>query len=268
MHDANSLIPLGSREIHLWLAYCEEIDEELDARYRKLLSAEERAQEIRFRFPRDQRRYLVTRALVRCVLSRYASRLPEVWMFSADRYGRPDIANPQTDDARLSFNISHTDDLVVLAVLKNGAIGVDTENIRTREASIDVARHHFGPSEVEALTAAPLQDQQYRFFEYWTFKEAYIKARGMGLSLPLDKFQFHYPNDHGVEIEIDPELKDAPARWQFWQLSPTPDYLVAICAERNAHGVHRLVVRQTIPMVSEKTVSMKVRRGTFTRDTE
>jgi 4'-phosphopantetheinyl transferase len=260
-HNAKSLIPLDSGEIHLWLAYCEEIDERLYAGYRKLLSAEEKAQETRFHFPRDRRRYLVTRVLVRCVLSRYASTLPEEWMFCADRYGRPDIANGQANNAGLSFNISHTDGLIVLAVLKNGRIGVDTENIRAREASIDIARHYFAASEVEALTAAPLQDQQYRFFEYWTFKEAYIKARGIGLSLPLDKFQFHYPSARGVEIEIDPELKDLPARWQFWQFSPAPQYLVAICAERIAHGARRLIVRQTVPMVSEKKVPIQVLRG-------
>jgi 4'-phosphopantetheinyl transferase len=262
MHNLDRLISLDSGEIHLWLAYCEEIDEGLFAGYRKLLSAEETAEETRFRFPGDRRRYLVTRALVRCVLSRYAARLPEEWMFCADRYGRPEIANVQTNGARLSFNISHAGGLVVLAVIKNGAIGVDTENIRTRDASIDIARRFFAASEVKALTAASPQDQQYRFFEYWTFKEAYIKARGMGLSLPLDKFQFHYPNDHGVEIEIDPELNDVPARWQFLQLSPAPDYLVAICAERSAHGDRRLIVRKTVPLRSETKVATQVRRGT------
>jgi len=130
---------------------------------------------------------------------------------------------------------------------------VDVENFSAREAPIDVADRFFAPREVEALAAVPPQRQQYRFFEYWTFKEAYIKARGMGLSLPLDKFSFHYPDDHAVELAIHPELADDPARWQFWQFRPTSEYLVAICAERVGAQSPSLIVRQAIPMLSEKT---------------
>jgi 4'-phosphopantetheinyl transferase len=74
----------------------------------------------------------------------------------------------------------------------------------------------------------------------------------MGLSLPLDKFSFHYPHDRAVEISIDPELADPAGRWQLWQFRPTPEYLVAICAERVGVQSPSLVVRRAIPMLSEK----------------
>jgi 4'-phosphopantetheinyl transferase len=189
---------------------------------------------------------------VRTVLSRYVSVHPREWIFSANAYGRPEIVNAQARDAELSFNISHTHSLIVLGVTQRRALGVDVENFRAREVSIDIADRLFAPQEVTALTATPPQRQQYRFFEYWTFKEAYIKARGMGLSLPLDKFSFHYPDDRAVEIAIDPELADESARWQFWQFRPTSEYLVAICAERVGAQSPSLIVRQTIPMLSEK----------------
>lgn len=245
------MLPLTPAGIDLWLASYDEIgDERLHAAYRQLLAPDERAQEPRFYFARDRRRYLVTRALVRTVLSRYLAVAPRDWVFSTNAYGRPRIANAEASGAGLEFNISHTHALIVLGVTKQRALGVDVENVRDREAALAVADHYFAPPEVEALRATPAHQQQDRFFEYWTFKESYIKARGMGLSLPLDKFSFHYSDDRAVEIAIDPVLADAPARWQFWQFRPSPQYLVAVCAERSA-APSRLTVRRTIPMRDE-----------------
>ncbi|HEX9984339.1 MAG TPA: 4'-phosphopantetheinyl transferase superfamily protein [Thermoanaerobaculia bacterium] len=251
-HRATLPIALTSDEIHLWLAFYDRIDDErLHAAYRELLNPAEKVQEPRFYFARDRRRYLITRALVRTVLSRYIPAAPRELLFSTNDYGRPELDNPEAKDAGLSFNISHTHSLIVLGVTKERALGVDVENISTREVSIDIADRYFAPPEVAVLTAAPKDEQQYRFFEYWTFKESYIKARGMGLSLPLDKFSFQYPDEGAVEIAIDPALADDPARWQFWQFRPTPEYLVAICAERIGAQTPRLIVRQAVPMSAE-----------------
>jgi len=249
----NRVIPLTPAEIHLWLAFYDGITERsLHSAYRELLNPADKEQESRFYFARDRRRYLITRALVRTVLSRYAPVRPKEWVFSSNDYGRPEIVNAQARDAGLSFNISHTHSLIALGVTKRRALGVDVENFRAREVSLDIADRFFSPQEVAALAATPPRRRQYRFFEYWTFKEAYIKARGMGLSLPLDKFSFHYPNDRAVEIAIDPELADESRRWQFWQFRPRPEYLVAICAERVGAQSPSLAVRQAIPMLSEK----------------
>ncbi|HEX6101230.1 MAG TPA: 4'-phosphopantetheinyl transferase superfamily protein [Thermoanaerobaculia bacterium] len=246
------MIALDSDDIHLWLSSYEEIaDERLHAAYRELMSAEERVQEPRFYFARDRRRYLVTRALVRTVLSRYLPVRPADWKFVPNAYGRPSAANAEAQAAGLTFNISHTHSMIVLGITKNRELGVDVENIAAREVSIAVADRFFAPQEVRVLNAAPQHEQHYRFFEYWTFKESYIKARGMGLSLPLDKFSFQYPGEGAVEIAIDQELADDAERWQFWQFRPTPEYLVAVCAERRGDAP-RVRVRQTIPMLSEQ----------------
>jgi 4'-phosphopantetheinyl transferase len=251
--ETNRIIPLAPAEIHLWLAFYDEItDERLHSAYRNLLNTEEKEQEPRFYFAKDRRRYLVTRALVRTVLSRYVSIDPKDWLFSTNAYGRPDIVNAQARDECVTFNLSHTQSLIVLGVSKHRALGVDVENLCAREASIDIADRYFAPQEVAALAAAPRHQQQYRFYEYWTFKEAYIKARGMGLSLPLDKFSFYYPDDRAVEIAIHPELADHSTRWQFWQFRPTPEYLVAVCAERSGAQSRSLVVRQVVPLLNHK----------------
>lgn len=253
-------IPLLPGEIHLWLASYDGIaDERLHAAYRALLNTAERAQEPRFHFARDRRRYLVTRALVRTVLSRYAARDPREWVFAENAWGRPEIANAPPGDGSLSFNLSHTHDLIVLGVTRGRALGVDVENV-AREVSIDIADHYFAPAEVAALHAVPPQQRQERFFEYWTFKESYIKARGMGLSLPLGKFAFHYAHHRAVDIAIDPELADDPQRWQFWQFRPNPEYLVAICAERVGDCSPRLTIRRTVPMLSDEPLEVEFPR--------
>jgi 4'-phosphopantetheinyl transferase len=251
-HDTlDRVIPLSTAEIHLWLAdYSEITDSSLHDGYRGLLDPAERAQEPRFHFEKDRRRYLVTRTLVRTVLSRYADIAPSDWMFSTNAYGRPAVANRAARD--LSFNISHTHSLIVLGVTRGRALGVDVENYRAREVPLEIASRYFAPDEVAVLNAAPRHEQQYRFFEYWTFKESYIKARGMGLSLPLDKFSFHYDHPNDVSIAIRPELADDPARWQFWQFQPSPEYLVAVCAERAGAQSPRLAVRQAVPLLGER----------------
>lgn len=254
-------IPLTPDEIHLWLADYESIsDARLHAAYRELLTPAERAQEPRFYFAKDRRRYLVTRALVRTVLSRYLPVDPRAWTFANNAYGRPAAANAEAVAASLAFNISHTHSVIALAVSQERELGVDVENARAREVSIDIADRYFAPDEVAALNKVPSHRQQFRFFEYWTFKESYIKARGMGLSLPLDKFSFHYADDASVELSIRPELADDPERWQFWQFRPSPEYLVALCAERLGDEPPRVVVRRTVPMMGETVLNVECSR--------
>ena len=101
--------------------------------------------------------------------------------------------------------------------------------------------------EVDALLRTPDGSQQQKlFFEYWTFKEAYIKARGMGLSIPLDKFAFDFPSQGEVRLSIDRGSRDCEASWQFWQFEPTAEYLVAICSERVPST--EIVVRSVVPL--------------------
>jgi 4'-phosphopantetheinyl transferase len=247
------MVTLVFGEVHLWLVFCDEVDERLHRIYRALLSAEEKEQERRFHFSKDRLRYAITRVLVRSVLSRYSPVDLQSWSFSTNPYGRPEIANLAADELRLSFNVSHTQGLVVLAVTSHRAVGVDVENVRTREVSPDLADRFFAPVEAQALATVAPDQRQDRFFEYWTFKESYIKARGMGLSLPLDKFSFHYPNHRSVYISIHRDLADDPRRWQFWQFRPTRDHLVALCAERIGTTPAEVVARKIVPMASETT---------------
>src|SRR5262245_28040435 len=257
----NHILSLGPADIHVWLAFYDDAaGERLHGDYRDLLDATERAREPRFHFARDRRRYLTTRALVRTVLSRYIPLDPTEWIFSTNAYGRPHVVNAEARAARLSFNISHTYGLIVLGVTRRRALGVDVEHVRARPVSMDIADTYFAPQEVAALTTAPPEQQQDWFFEYWTFKEAYIKARGMGLSVPLDKFSFHYPEQGAVAIAIHPELDDEAGRWEFWQFRPAPQYVAAICAERIDRQRPRVIARRVVPLLSETEYPLELLR--------
>ncbi len=260
--DAAGHLRLDVDDVHLWLTDYAAIEEPvlLEA-YRALLAPEERAQEPKFFFARDRLRYLVTRALVRTVLSRYCAVAPRDWRFATNAYGCPHAANPEAVEAGLSFNLSHTHSLIALAVSRRRAVGVDVENFRAREMPITMAHRSFSPPEVADLLAAPEHEHQYRFFEYWTFKESYIKARGMGLSLPLDGFAFRYPDPGRVDLDISPELDDPPERWHFRQFRPRQDYLLALCVERTGPVAPTLAIREAVPLAEERALALEVLRA-------
>ncbi len=247
------MLALPADQIHLWLVFSAELDDErLFAEYRALASAAERAQAQRFYFERDRRQYLITRALVRSVLSRYCPAVaPADWRFDKNRYGRPEIANPEALPLQLSFNISHTAGLVLLGVTHGEVIGVDTENTVERAAPLELAPRYFSSHEAGEMYGLPAEQQAGRFFDYWTLKESYIKARGMGLSIPLDQFSFDFSAPRGIGISFHAPLQDDPLVWRFWQFRPSPDHLAALCVRRPAARAQQIVMRRGIPLVSE-----------------
>lgn len=255
------LIPDSGR-IDLWCAYISDIgDDTLWPRYDALISEDERARQARFRFAKDRRRYLVTRALVRSVLSRYAGVRPQDWTFSTGPHGRPAISAPHPVPP-LEFNISHSADVVMLGVTSDRTLGIDVENIETREADIDGLDRYFAPQESAALLSLPTLARRRRFFDLWTLKESYIKARGMGLAIPLDRFRFELPGEQSLVLHMHPDLGDAPERWRLWQLALRAHYLAAVCAARGAETSPRLTLREIVPLVSEKIVEVAPSRAT------
>ena len=251
-----------SRRIDLWCTYIIEIaDATLWPRYDALLTPAERAKQMRFRFARDQRRYLVTRALARTVLSRYSSVRPEEWVFSAGPRGRPAISAPPTLPP-LEFNIAHSADLVMLGVTSGRTLGIDAESIVARDVDIDGLDRYFAPEESAALLALPTHARRRRFFELWTLKESYLKATGMGLGIKLDAFRFVLTGERGLDLYMRPELADSPRRWRLWQLALRADYLAAVCAARGGDAPPRLIGREIVPLASERIVEIVPSRST------
>ena len=215
--------------------------------YLALMSADEHGRMARLIFERDRRRFLLTRALVRTMLSRYAPVLPAQWSFIENAHGRPEIVDPPAGVPDLRFNISHTDGLIACAVTIGREVGVDVEHVG-RRLTHDVAGRFFAPREVTDLARLSDDEQQRAFFDYWTLKEAYIKARGFGLALPLADFAFTLAPPLAPQIAFEPSLHDDPATWQFAQDWPTPQHRLAVAVRRDGDDLP-IRIRSVIPTV-------------------
>ncbi|MCB9701349.1 MAG: 4'-phosphopantetheinyl transferase superfamily protein [Myxococcales bacterium] len=232
-----SAIELGEGEIHVWEVDPEGLTAaERLARYAAWLSPDEEARRQRFIFERHRHAFLIARALVRGTLTRYAPVIePAAWRFSIGAHGRPEIEAAQAAAHGLEglrFNLSHTDGRAVLA-LARGEIGVDVEARRRRGNLRGIADHFFAAPEVAALEGLEGEALARRFFDYWTLKEAYIKARGIGISLGLDRFWFEV-GAPGAAIRIDfaPDLEDDPASWSFRRFDLGEAHPVALALRR------------------------------------
>ena len=197
------------------------------------LTDPERARCLRFGRDEDRRTFAITRALVRQTLSEYGPTPPLEWRFITNAHECPFVEPAQAGTPPLHFNVSHTDGLVALAVIRGYRLGVDVERV-TRVVTEGVAARHFAAEEVRDLRALPAERQPAAFFEYWTLKEAYIKARGMGLALPLDAFAFGLRPLLPPTITFVAGFDDAAERWQFWQAWPTPEHRLSLAIERHA----------------------------------
>lgn len=236
---------LADRELHLWLVDLEAVDPGLQSAYRDLMSDAERERNQRYRFETGRFADCVTRALVRTTLSRYAEVAPEDWRFDKGEHGKPEISNPARSPLR--FNVSHTRRFIVCAVTSGVDIGVDIENTQRNNDVLNIADRYFSHSEVSDLFDLPERRQHDRFFDYWTLKEAYMKARGEGISLGLGNFSFTL-QANAITIGFSAQLDDDPEQWQFALLNPTADSRLAYALRSPRQTAWRMRLYQTVPL--------------------
>ncbi|AUX24198.1 4'-phosphopantetheinyl transferase [Sorangium cellulosum] len=245
------MLELGPGVAHLWYVFSDAVrDEALLAAYHRLLSPDEAERQARFLFAENRHEYLLTRALVRSVLSRYARVAPEAWSFVRNEYGRPQIAGPPGAPP-LRFNLSNTRGLIACLVAMDRDVGVDVEDTGRASSTVDIADRFFSPAEVRALHAQPEAARRARFFEYWTLKESYIKARGMGLAIPLDHFSFHLDDGPSIGISFDPRLADDRAAWQFALYRPSAQHMMAAAIRRGIDPPLSIELKETVPLRDE-----------------
>ena len=220
----------------VWYLFPDAIrDPELLNDYWNILSNDEISRCERFCFDRDRHRHLVTWALARTMLSNYADISPKAWEFGNNQHGRPHISGP-VSAPNLRFNLSHTRSLIACIVAPELDVGIDVEDCRRNISGPAIARRYFSAREVAAFERLTKNEHAAAFFEYWTLKEAYVKAVGRGISLGLARFSFEL-DDRSLRVD-DPErrpprisfdgLNDDPATWQFAQYKPTPHHAMAI----------------------------------------
>lgn len=159
-----------------------------------LLSPDELNRANRFHFPIHRRRFIAGRAHLRRILAGYLGTSTTTVCFSYSSYGRPSLQSAMNPSA-IEFNVSHSEDSWVLAAARNRRLGIDVERIRSDFGGEDIARANFAPSEVDALLSVAEQERMQAFFNCWTRKEAYVKALGAGLQIPLDSFEVSLRQD-------------------------------------------------------------------------
>jgi 4'-phosphopantetheinyl transferase len=203
---------MDKKMLELWYAYPDDLLKDGVAEgCAALLSDDERVRAGAFRFERDRREFLATRALVRTALSSHRATPPEGWRFSHSEFGKPS-ADP---DCGLHFNLGNSHTLVVCLISDVSAVGVDVEPLGHMEQIAELAPSVFSSLELAQLDALQGGEKLSRGLSLWTLKESYIKARGMGLSMPLKRFSFLFGEDCGIRLELDPGMDDHAERWRF-----------------------------------------------------
>ena len=223
----------GAGVVQLWCAYPDDLLAE-PARQAclALLSENERARSQRFRFDKRRREHLATHALKRMALSSRFPLAPEAWRFSENAYGKPAVA----PECGLRFNLSNSEKLVVCLVGHGAELGVDVEPCHRAASIVKLAARVFSPAEQAQLEALGDAERLDRALSLWTLKEAYIKARGMGLALPLDGFSFLFGGAEGVKLDVDAALEDDGARWRFCLLNYA-GHRIAVMVEGKSAGL-------------------------------
>lgn len=200
-----------------------------------------------FRFESDRAAYAAAHLLLRSALTWCAPGIPPAtWELTSDRLERPEVVAPNTCP-KLRFNISHTRSLVACLVTREIDCGVDVEVRRQVEDMEALAARVLSPAELSGLMALPESLRPTRFFSYWTLKEAYVKARGLGLSLPLDAVSFDLGVE-GIGITIDPSLNDHGRDWQFEQWAPTEHHILAVAIKSGPSPGARVVRHPECPV--------------------
>jgi 4'-phosphopantetheinyl transferase len=238
-------LTLTADTVHVWTASLEVADAEL-ACYAHTLDATEHAHAQRFRFERDRRRFIVARGVRRTLLARYARVAPHRLAFGAGQWGKPHLLEP-LPARTIRFNASRSGGIALIGVAVGREIGVDVELERDILDWDEIAERFFSVRERRELQAVPAGQKRLAFFTCWTRKEAYIKARGEGLSLPLDQFDVSLtPGSPAALLGCrvgGVELEEAQ-RWHMPALCAQPGYLAALVVE----GSGCRVVNRTWPL--------------------
>jgi 4'-phosphopantetheinyl transferase len=212
--------------VDLWYYFYEGTEADLLAEHEALLTPNERDRHRSFHLERDRRLFLATRALVRTVLSSYSAVSPADWRFDTSEHGKPTIIAPAVRPT-IHFNLANTPELVVCAVsVAHQPLGVDVERIDRDAEAIRLAERYFSESEVRGLRALSPCQQTHGFFGYWTLKESYVKALGVGLLMGFDKFSFLVEDE--ISVEFDTRSDDGSTSWRFALLDAPPHHIIAI----------------------------------------
>jgi len=224
--DPPENIALLPDQVHVWRAVLDQTPAQL-ARLRESLSEDELERAGRFHFKRDRDHFIAARGGLRDILSRYLLVGTHRLSFRYSQYGKPELVD-DLNHLDLRFNLTHSRGIALYALTMGREVGIDIEFIRADLADEEIARRFFSTQEVQALLSLPEEIRNQAFFTCWTRKEAYIKAIGEGLSMPLDRFDVSLiPSEPAHLLETRPDQSEAQ-QWTLFGLDPEEGYAASL----------------------------------------
>ncbi len=224
---APSAVSLPDKAVHLWLVRLD-LGSAHISNCRCLLSSSEIGRSEQFRHGRDSNRFIAARSSLRIILGRYLELPPDELEFRCTQYGKPELAKGCAE-ADLRFNVSHSEDYALYGITRAQEIGVDIEHVKTIPEANQMAGHFFSPNEKSSLDGLSSGELPRGFFRYWTRKEAFIKARGQGLSFPLDRLDVSTISGETGSGLIEDSGQES--HWSLLDLSPAPGYVAAVVVD-------------------------------------
>jgi 4'-phosphopantetheinyl transferase len=223
-----SPLALPENEVQVWQADLEAIRGD-EQRWQRLLSSDEATRAARYHFLADRQRFVAARALLRTILGGYLVTDPQRLTFAYSDKEKPSLGRVYAGSG-ISFNVSHSGGIALLAFSRRREVGVDVEQVR-RDFDVEaIASRFFSAHEQEQLAAAPNEEKFESFFRCWTRKEAFIKATGAGLSLPLQQFDVSVAaGSSDALLSTRPDNSEA-ALWSLREIPAAPGYVAALCA--------------------------------------
>ena len=216
-------------DVHVWRASFHRLTPFL-ADFDSIISEDERSKARRYKFENNRNDYIMARGLLRRLLGAYMDTDPSTIRFMYNPYGKPALMN-QAGRHRVTFNVSHSHGIVLYAFSRGRELGIDLERIRPEAAHDGVAERFFSNKEVSTLRSLPEYAQPIGFFNCWTRKEAYIKARGEGLTIPLNQFDVSLvPGEPAALLESRVNPTDI-SRWSLRALHMGTQYIAALAVE-------------------------------------
>jgi 4'-phosphopantetheinyl transferase len=222
-------LAIAAGEVHVWRASLAAPADEL-VRHAAVLSDEERARAGRFRFDVHRGRFIAGRGIQRRVLAGYLGTDPAALRYRLAEHGKPALDAPH-DAADLRFNVSNSDDGLLIAIAVGRELGVDLEAVHPVDDRDAVARRFFSAPENQVYDTIPDDARDLAFFTCWTRKEAYIKAIGEGLTMPLDCFDVTLRPGEPAHLLRTRGTPDEALRWTLRELDPGPGWLAALAVE-------------------------------------
>jgi 4'-phosphopantetheinyl transferase len=223
----DSPLALPEDEVQLWRVNLEAIAAE-ESRWQRVLSSDETERASRFHFPRDRQRFVASRGLLRTILATYLAIEPTGVSLSYSKKEKP-FLGPAHEGSAVTFNVSHSGGIALLAFSRGRDIGVDVEQVREDFDVGAIARRFFSAHELDQLAALPNEKKFEAFFRCWTRKEAYIKATGEGLSFPLHQFDVSVAPGHSDALLSTRPHNSEAALWSLREIPAGAGYVAALC---------------------------------------